>query len=87
MSSQPRPLSRITNPPPRRLRSPRLSVVNGPPQRQPTKHFLLADLRLRHEKLVARYEAAVKNADVASGLRDRLAAQIRTVEKGIAALS
>lgn len=87
-----RPLSRVPNPPRRRLRSSRLSqaprpILSPPPQRQPTKAFLLADLGMRHEKLLRKYEAAVQRADVSAAKREKLADEIRSVERGIAALS
>lgn len=60
--------------------------ASPPPQRQTMQKFLLADLRMRHEKLLRKYEAAVQNADVASGKMEKLAGEIRSIEKGIAAL-
>jgi len=82
-----RPLSRVQTPARRRLRSPRIPATGIPPSRQPTRDYLLADLRLRHETLMRKYEDAVKRADVAAGLRDRLVAQIRAVEKAIDSLA
>lgn len=81
MNTQPQPSLRLfPSNRPRRLRSIRGSSPNA-------RSRLLNDFTLKRERLVVRYDAAVRRADVAEGYRNRLAAKITAVDRVIAALA
>jgi hypothetical protein len=50
------------------------------------RSILLADLTSHRERLILRYDLAVRRADVAEGRREALARRIRALDKAIMAL-
>jgi hypothetical protein len=80
MSTQ--PVTLRIHPPRPRVRPARYTAMRHRRKRL----ALLAGLRVHHQKLVLRYDAAVRRADVAEARREALERRIRALDRAIAAL-